>query len=39
MGNLRTNSAAVLKVAALAGHGLVCLPTYFVAMRCSRGSW
>jgi DNA-binding transcriptional LysR family regulator len=30
MGNLRTNSGAVLKVAALAGHGLVCLPTYFV---------
>jgi DNA-binding transcriptional LysR family regulator len=29
-GNLRTNSGAVLKVAALAGHGLVCLPTYFV---------
>jgi DNA-binding transcriptional LysR family regulator len=30
MGNLRTNSGAVLKVAALAGHGLVCLPTYLV---------
>src|SRR2546423_2794895 len=30
IGNLRTNSGAVLKVAALAGHGLVCLPTYFV---------
>jgi DNA-binding transcriptional LysR family regulator len=30
MGNVRTNSAAVLKVAALAGHGLVCLPTYLV---------
>jgi DNA-binding transcriptional LysR family regulator len=30
MGNLRTNSGAVLKVAALAGHGLVYLPTYFV---------
>jgi DNA-binding transcriptional LysR family regulator len=29
-GNLRTNSAAVLKFAALAGHGLACLPTYFV---------
>src|SRR6202043_2509083 len=28
--NLRTNSGAVLKVAALAGHGLVCLPTYLV---------
>src|SRR5712675_597287 len=30
IGNLRSNSGAVLKVAALAGHGLVCLPTYFV---------
>jgi DNA-binding transcriptional LysR family regulator len=30
IGNLRTNSGAVLKVAALAGHGLLCLPTYFV---------
>src|SRR3984957_17361767 len=30
IGNLRTNSGAVLKVAALAGHGLVCLPTYLV---------
>jgi DNA-binding transcriptional LysR family regulator len=30
VGNLRTNSEAVLMVAALAGHGLVCLPTYFV---------
>jgi DNA-binding transcriptional LysR family regulator len=30
MGNLRTNSGAVLIVAALAGHGLVYLPTYFV---------
>jgi DNA-binding transcriptional LysR family regulator len=30
VGNLRSNSGAVLKVAALAGHGLVCLPTYFV---------
>ena len=30
MGNLRSNSAAVLIVAAFAGHGLVCLPTYFV---------
>ena len=30
MGNLRTNSGAVLKVAALAGHGLVYLPTYLV---------
>jgi DNA-binding transcriptional LysR family regulator len=30
MGNLRTNSGAVLKVAALAGHGLVCLPTYLI---------
>jgi DNA-binding transcriptional LysR family regulator len=29
-GNLRTNSGAVLKTAALAGHGLVCLPTYLV---------
>jgi DNA-binding transcriptional LysR family regulator len=29
-GNLRSNSGAVLKVAALAGHGLACLPTYFV---------
>jgi hypothetical protein len=29
-GNLRTNSGAVLIVAALAGHGLVYLPTYFV---------
>jgi DNA-binding transcriptional LysR family regulator len=27
-GNLRTNSGAVLIVAALAGHGLACLPTY-----------
>ena len=31
IGNLRTNSAAVLKFAALAGHGLVCLPTYLVS--------
>jgi DNA-binding transcriptional LysR family regulator len=31
MGNLRTNSGAVLMVAALAGHGLVCLPTYLVS--------
>jgi DNA-binding transcriptional LysR family regulator len=30
IGNLRTNSGGVLKVAALAGHGLVCLPTYLV---------
>src|SRR5260221_4782795 len=30
IGNLRTNSAAVLQVAALAGHGVVCLPTYLV---------
>jgi len=30
IGNLRTNSGAVLKVAALAGHGLVCLPTYLL---------
>jgi DNA-binding transcriptional LysR family regulator len=30
IGNLRTNSGAVLKVAALAGHGVVCLPTYLV---------
>src|ERR1700730_12610266 len=30
IGNLRSNSGAVLKVAALAGHGLACLPTYFV---------
>jgi DNA-binding transcriptional LysR family regulator len=30
MGNLRSNSGAVLIVAAFAGHGLVCLPTYFV---------
>jgi DNA-binding transcriptional LysR family regulator len=30
IGSLRTNSGAVLKVAALAGHGLVCLPTYLV---------
>jgi DNA-binding transcriptional LysR family regulator len=30
IGNMRTNSGAVLKVAALAGHGLVCLPTYLV---------
>jgi DNA-binding transcriptional LysR family regulator len=30
LGNLRTNSGAVLKVAAIAGHGLVCLPTYLV---------
>ena len=29
-GNLPTNSGAVLIVAALAGHGLVYLPTYFV---------
>jgi DNA-binding transcriptional LysR family regulator len=29
-GNLRTNSGAVLIVAAFAGHGLVYLPTYFV---------
>jgi len=29
-GNLRSNSGAVLIVAALAGHGLACLPTYFV---------
>jgi len=28
MGNLRTNSGAVLIVAAIAGHGLACLPTY-----------
>jgi DNA-binding transcriptional LysR family regulator len=30
VGSLRTNSGAVLKVTALAGHGLVCLPTYLV---------
>jgi DNA-binding transcriptional LysR family regulator len=30
IGNLRTNSAAVLKMAALAGHGLVCLPGAFL---------
>jgi DNA-binding transcriptional LysR family regulator len=30
MGNLRSNSGAVLIVAAFAGHGLVYLPTYFV---------
>jgi DNA-binding transcriptional LysR family regulator len=30
IGNLRSNSGAVLKVAALAGHGLACLPTFFV---------
>ena len=30
VGNLRSNSGAVLIVAALAGHGLVYLPTYFV---------
>jgi DNA-binding transcriptional LysR family regulator len=30
IGNLRTNSAAVLKMAALAGQGLVCLPTFLV---------
>jgi DNA-binding transcriptional LysR family regulator len=29
-GNLRTNSAAVLKFAALSGHGVACLPTYLV---------
>ena len=38
IGNLRSNSGAVLKVAALAGHGLACLPTYFVgeALRSGR---
>jgi len=30
IGNLRTNSGGVLKVAALAGHGVVCLPTYLL---------
>jgi DNA-binding transcriptional LysR family regulator len=30
MGSLRSNSGAVLIVAAFAGHGLVYLPTYFV---------
>jgi DNA-binding transcriptional LysR family regulator len=30
MGNLRTNSGAVLIVAAIAGHGVACLPTYLV---------
>jgi DNA-binding transcriptional LysR family regulator len=30
VGNLRTNSGAVLIVAAIAGHGLACLPTYLV---------
>jgi DNA-binding transcriptional LysR family regulator len=30
MGDLRSNSGAVLMVAALAGNGLVCLPTYMV---------
>src|ERR1700674_4575783 len=30
IGNLRTNSGAVLKVAALAGHGVVGLPPYLV---------
>jgi DNA-binding transcriptional LysR family regulator len=30
MGNLRTNSGAVQIVAAIAGHGLACLPTYLV---------
>ena len=39
IGNLRTNSGAVLKVAALAGHGLVCLPTYLVGDASSRGGW
>lgn len=29
-GNLRANSVAVLMCAALAGHGLACLPTYLV---------
>ena len=29
-GNLRSNSWPVLKVAALTGHGLACLPTYLV---------
>jgi DNA-binding transcriptional LysR family regulator len=29
-GNLRTNSGAVLIVAAIAGHGLAFLPTYLV---------
>jgi DNA-binding transcriptional LysR family regulator len=30
IGNLRTNSGAVQIVAAIAGHGLACLPTYLV---------
>jgi len=30
-GSLRSNSALVLKCAALAGHGLICLPTYVTA--------
>jgi DNA-binding transcriptional LysR family regulator len=33
VGNLRTNSAAVLKVAALAGQGVAYLPTYLVGDR------
>ena len=37
-GHLRSNSAAVLMVAALAGHGVACLPTYLVgeALRSGR---
>ena len=37
VGNLRTNSAAVLKMAALAGRGLVCLPLLSSAMRSTVG--
>src|SRR6202030_3357940 len=37
IGNLRSNSGAVLKGAALAGHGLACLPTYFVGAALESG--
>src|SRR5260370_4438950 len=37
IGNLSTNSGAVLKVAALAGHGLVCMPTFLGAVALQPG--
>jgi hypothetical protein len=35
----RSNGEAVLKVAVLAGHGLVCLPIYLVDDLLQLGGW
>jgi DNA-binding transcriptional LysR family regulator len=35
----RSNGGAVLKVAVLAGHGLVCLPIYLVDDLLQLGGW